>query len=108
MDAAAWIGPAIVAAVISALVTGASWFVSERQAARREAKRRGERVRDMQTGLLAEIRASRHRVEDVGLYGALVDQQMAADETYLPFGPALSIPSSSILFSTDSPSCQTT
>lgn len=84
---AAWIGPAIVAAVISALVTGMGWFVSERQAVKREAGRRRERVIDMQTALLAEIRASRYRLENLSDHGAMIDQVMADQEGYSPFVP---------------------
>lgn len=82
---AAWIGPAIVAAVISALVTGMGWFVSERQAVRREAGRRRERVVDMQTALLAEIRASRHRLGDLGELSAKLNARMSQQPDYTPF-----------------------
>lgn len=84
---AAWIGPAIVAAVISALVTGIGWFVSERQAVRREAGRRRERVVDMQTALLAEIRAQAFRLDDLRSTSASLMEAMRADPTYTPFIP---------------------
>lgn len=84
---AAWIGPAIVAAIISAAVTGMGWFVSERQTSRREALRRRERKADMQIALLAEIRASQHRSIDLSSHGAMVDRRMADDDAYLPFVP---------------------
>ena len=58
--AASWIGPAIVAAVISTLLTGIGWFVSERQAFRREARHRRERVGDMQAALLADMASGYH------------------------------------------------
>ena len=86
-DAAAWIGPAIVAAVISALVTGAGWFVSERQALRREGARRRERVVDMQTALLADIRAVEHRIDDVRSSTAAALDTMRADLSFVPFVP---------------------
>ncbi len=74
--AATWIGPAIVAAVISALVTGIGWFVSERQASRREAAQRRARTADMQTALLAEIRASRHRPSSLLDLRATIDRAL--------------------------------
>jgi hypothetical protein len=50
-----WIGPAIVAALVSALITAAGWFVSSWQAASTEQRRREEKVHDFQVALRAEI-----------------------------------------------------
>ncbi|MPT24813.1 MAG: hypothetical protein E2577_18590 [Starkeya sp.] len=58
----AWIGPAIVAAVISSLVTIIGWWLNHRHEQNREAARRQERIRDVQTALRAEIRSHRHRL----------------------------------------------
>ena len=58
MDSAAlWIGPAIVAAVIAGLINALGWFVTFRQARRLEQQRRSEKVTDIQSALLAEIRS---------------------------------------------------
>ena len=62
---AAWIGPAIVVAVISALVTAAGWLVAHRQTMRAEALRRRERVVDVQTALRAEIRSHPHQARSI-------------------------------------------
>lgn len=84
---AAWIGPAIVAAVISALVTGTGWLVSERQTLRREAQRRRERVVDMQTALLAEIRAGQLYIEGVREQASKIIRAFEDLEGYTPFVP---------------------
>ncbi len=62
MPLAAWIGPAIVAAFISSLVTVLGWWVSGQQERRRERIRREERIIDVQTALRAEIRSHRNRL----------------------------------------------
>ena len=54
---ASWVGPAIVAAVIAAVVSVAGWFVSAGQALRAERRHRIERMRDFQIALRAEVRA---------------------------------------------------
>jgi len=86
---AAWIGPAIVAAIISAFVTGLSWWVSDRQAARRLTQQRQERVADLQTALLAEIRASRYRLEMANLqdHATRMKQTMLNEPGFTPFVP---------------------
>jgi hypothetical protein len=58
----AWVGPAIVAAVISAIVTAFGWYASHASARRLEAARRSERIQDVQTALRAEIRSQRQRL----------------------------------------------
>jgi hypothetical protein len=57
MEGALWIGPAIVAAFIAGLINVAGWFVTFRQTRRLERDRRTEKVIDVQTALLAEIRS---------------------------------------------------
>lgn len=59
----AWIGPVIVAAVISSLVTIAGWWAAAKQERGRDRARRAERILDVQTALRAEIRSHRHRLE---------------------------------------------
>ena len=50
-----WVGPAIIAALVSALISAAGWFVTSWQAQRSESRRRGEKVHDFQVALRAEI-----------------------------------------------------
>jgi hypothetical protein len=63
----AWIRPAIIAAVISSLVTALGWYVAHLQDVRKETARWRERIADVQTALLAEIRANRHRLSQIDL-----------------------------------------
>ena len=86
---AAWIGPAIVAAIISALVTGLSWWVSDRQAAQRLIQQRQARVADLQTALLAEIRASRYRLGIANLqdHATRMKHTMLNEPGFTPFVP---------------------
>lgn len=50
-----WIGPAIVAALVSAIVSAAGWFVTSWQSRLLEERRRDEKVHDFQVALRAEI-----------------------------------------------------
>ncbi len=50
-----WLGPVIVAAIVSGLVNAAGWFVTFRQSRRLEQLRRDEKVNDFQVALRAEI-----------------------------------------------------
>lgn len=50
-----WVGPAIVAAVVSGLINALGWFVTFRQSRRLEQLRRDEKVHDFQVALRAEI-----------------------------------------------------
>ena len=56
----AWIGPAIVAAVISSVVSAFGWYVSYRTSVGLDRHRRREKVRDFQVALRAEIRSELH------------------------------------------------
>ena len=88
----AWIGPAIVAVLISSIVTVAGWFMALRHERLREAERRQERIEDIQTALLADIRSSSHRFSgtDLDLHlreiEARISRAMPA-EAYTPFVP---------------------
>lgn len=90
----AWIGPAIVAAFISATITGLGWFVARRHELLRILALRQERVKDVQTAVLADIRAYLHRLEafDLQDYAAAMIARMEAAErdgsTFTPFIPA--------------------
>ncbi len=59
----AWIGPAIVAAVISSIVSAFGWYVSWRTTVGLEKLRRAEKVRDFQIALRAEIRSELHNLQ---------------------------------------------
>lgn len=50
-----WLGPVIVAAIVSGLVNAAGWFVTFRQSRQLEQLRRDEKVNDFQVALRAEI-----------------------------------------------------
>jgi hypothetical protein len=54
-----WIGPVIIAAAVSALVSVAGWFVTFQQSIGLEKRRRAERVHDFQVALRAEIASDR-------------------------------------------------
>jgi hypothetical protein len=87
----AWFGPAIVAAVVSGLVSAAGWFVTSWQAIRLEQRRRDEKVRDFQTALLAEIDRdfANMAVADRAEFLEAVRAQYRADPAFVPFGPRL-------------------
>lgn len=50
-----WVNPALTAAIVSALVTGAGWFVSIWQNRNNDKIRRAEKVRDVTIAIAAEI-----------------------------------------------------
>ena len=81
-----WIGPALVAAVIAALVSVAGWFVTGRQTLALERVRRTEKTRDFQIALRAEIRS-----ELRGLQAYDLEQQFARVEARYKIDPAYSI-----------------
>src|SRR5262249_43693766 len=58
---------AVVAVVISSIVTVAGGFMTLRHERVREAERRNERIEDIQTALLADIRSSSHRFSQLDL-----------------------------------------
>lgn len=86
-----WIGPAIIAALVSALVSAMGWFVTSWQTQRLETRRRREKVRDFQAALRAEIAS-----ELLGLQVGSRDDMLAgvtaalsSDASYQPFVPRL-------------------
>ena len=92
MEPALWVGPAIVAAIIAGLISVAGWFVTFRQARRIEQERRAEKVIDIQTALLAEIRSDLHNLEDFNLAEKLAVlrdnlERAAGPSPYTPFVP---------------------
>lgn len=89
MEAQLWIGPAIVAALISGIVTIGSWVVGSARERRLQAALREERVRDVQTALLADVRSYRHRYFAVDLDALRKDvvDRIAAAPAEAPFTP---------------------
>jgi hypothetical protein len=88
----AWIGSAVVAVVISSLVTIAGWYATHRSERTLEAARRQERIQDIQTALLADIRSTGHRFRQIDLdrhLAEMVAQIEGAPEgsVYTPFVP---------------------
>jgi hypothetical protein len=86
-----WIGPAIVAAVISSLVTAVGWLVNYRTSLGLEKERRLEKVRDFQIALRAEIRSELHHLNEANLaaYLKTVEEKYAQSKTYSAFTPRL-------------------
>jgi hypothetical protein len=70
-------------------VTAAGWYVGHRQDVRREAVKRLERIRDVQTAILAEIRANQYRLHglDLEAHAARIAAKMSADPAFAPFVP---------------------
>lgn len=86
----AWIQSAVIAVVISSLVTVMGWYISLRHERTREAERREERIWDYQTALLADIRSTANRFAHTNLDHYL-DEVLALIERvpgYTPFLPA--------------------
>jgi hypothetical protein len=85
----AWIGPAIVAALIGCLTTMLGWTVSYRQLRNLESVKRREKIVDYQTALRAEIRSYRARLSQVDLQALRhgVVERMREDVSYTPFIP---------------------
>jgi hypothetical protein len=84
---------AVVAVVISSLVTIAGWYATHRSERLLEAARRRERIQDIQTALLADIRSTAHRFEQIDLDHHLEEmvariEQAPAGQDYTPFVPA--------------------
>ena len=92
MELALWVGPAIVAAVIAALINVAGWFITFRQTREIEKDRRSEKVVDTQTALLAEIRSDLKILEDIDFTAEFSATRLkltstVAIDAYTPFVP---------------------
>jgi hypothetical protein len=87
-----WVESALIAVVISSLVTIAGWFVAHGSERRLEAARRQEKIQDFQTALLADIRSTGFRFSSVD-YDRHVSEVIARieqapdDHPYTPFVP---------------------
>ena len=84
---------AVVAVVISSLVTIAGWYATHQSERRLEAARRRERIQDIQTALLADIRSTANRFEQINLDRHLEEmvariEHAPAGQDYTPFVPA--------------------
>ncbi|MDP1731347.1 MAG: hypothetical protein Q8L54_09260 [Devosia sp.] len=79
-----WVGPVILAAVVSALVNVAGWFVTFRQSMKLEQHRRDEKVHDFQVALRAEISSDLLNLDVVDWQAYLRDitSRYAADPDY--------------------------
>jgi hypothetical protein len=95
-DVAAWAGPGVPAAVITAagavLVAVASWFGASRSARTLETSKRRERVKDTQMALIAEIRGNLRQFNDMdfdeiqkSVFAAIANG--TARRPYTPFVP---------------------
>jgi len=84
-----WIGPAIVAALVSALVSAMGWFVTFRASIRLEQLRRHEKVRDFQIALRAEMASDLLNtvVADRQAFLEEVTARYRADLNYFPIVP---------------------
>jgi len=85
----AWIGPAIVAALIGCLTTMLGWSVSYRQLRNLELVKRKEKIVDYQTALRAEIRSYRARFEYMNpiAYRDAIIALIETDPSFTPFLP---------------------
>jgi hypothetical protein len=88
----AWIGSAVVAVVISSIVTIAGWYATHRSERLIEASRRQERIQDIQTALLADIRSTSHRYMQVDIdrhLDEVLERMQAAPDSdpHTPFVP---------------------
>lgn len=79
-----WIGPAIIAALVSAIVSVLGWIVTSRQAVSLERRRRTEKVHDFQVALRAEIASDRLAliVVDHQAFLAEIRSRYAADPAF--------------------------
>ncbi len=79
-----WVGPAIIAAIVSGVVSAAGWFVTSWQQLRLERQRRAEKVRDFQIALRAEIATDLITLEvvDRTAYLKEIEARYAADPSY--------------------------
>ena len=86
-----WLGPALIAAVISSLVTAVGWLVNYRTSLGLEKERRLEKVRDFQIALRAEIRSELHHLneENLSAYLKAVEDKYAQSKAYSAFTPRL-------------------
>ncbi len=85
----AWIGPAIIAAVISSIATAIGWFITIQRDKRKDAEQRTERVEDVQRALRAEIRSNHARLASIDFdhYAKTVAAKIRASSSRTPYTP---------------------
>lgn len=81
-----WIGPVIIASVISAAVTAAGWLVASRREDKRHERLRAEQVLDVQVALRAEIWAHLYqlRADDLDSFPPAVEARWDTEPSYVP------------------------
>ncbi len=82
----------VIAAIVSAAVTALGWIASHWSETRLEAKRRDEKIVDVQTALLAEIESNLTRYAEVDLDDHVADMtrrilRKSTGRTFTPFVP---------------------
>lgn len=84
-----YISPPAQQAMIAGLFIAIGWWVVAAQNRKRDSDLRSERVRDVQRAIFAEIRAylAVLRRDDVGVYGARIQQRILAEPGYFPVIP---------------------
>ena len=82
-----WLGPAIIATIISSIVTAFGWLVNYRTSLGIEKERRKEKVRDFQIALRAEIRSELHHLNEENLLADLkvIEERYAKSKAYSVF-----------------------
>jgi ribonuclease HII len=87
---ASWIGPVIIAAAIAGAINVVGWFVTFRNSRRLEQAKREEKIIDVQTALLAEIRSDYASLEHIDVSAIMVSLEEKFSKTengYLPLIP---------------------
>jgi hypothetical protein len=86
-----WLGPVLVAAVVSGLVNIFGWYVTFRSTRKLDLMRRGEKVHDFQVALRAEVSSDLLNMEVADRASFLQDvaARFAADPSYSPVVPRL-------------------
>jgi hypothetical protein len=84
---AAWIGPAIIAALISGVISLLGLYLGGWMAIRHERRRRHEKVKDFQIALRAEIRSELHNLLSIDFdrHFDQIRSRYAADPNYSVF-----------------------
>lgn len=85
-----WLGPAVIAAVIAALINIVGWFVTLRNARHLERTRRREKIVDIQTALLAEIRSDYKTLsefDEAAILVSLKERYASSNPQFSPFVP---------------------
>ena len=84
-----WVGPAVTATIISSLIAITGWYVALRTSLRLDRTRREEKVRDVQTAVLAEIESnqSRFAIIDLDAHLGAIASRIRTEPNYTPYVP---------------------